>query len=288
MQFRLGSMSFGEILDRGLKVLFGRLGTFYLVTLVLTSPALVFSLLIPFLSPGLAMIGLIAVLILTLIFVFVNAGAIVFLIAQEHIGQPVPAGRAIKVALRRFGDLFVTSFLIGLIMIGAAIGASVIGIIFTIALGPVGAIVTMVLVLLTMLYIAIRYAFSTQVVMMEGRGGTAAIRRSTELTAGFRWRIFGFYLVSLVLGYAVVYGINYVLATVLPPAEIVQTQFSYTQKYNVGNYVTMQVIDFVVQTLFSTFSAICMTLAYFDIRVRKEAFDLELVARQNAGAGAPA
>ena len=37
-----------------------------------------------------------------------------------------------------------------------------------------------------------------------------------------------------------------------------------------------------ISILFATYSAICTTLIYFDLRARKEGYDLELAARREA------
>jgi hypothetical protein len=265
MKFQLGSMTTGEILDRGLKVLFRRLGTFYLVTLILTSPLLAYQCLVvlaEFTDTAAIVTGLLAI-ILYFVFVFVATGAIIYIIAQEHIGSPVGTGQAMSYAFRRFGDLFVTSFLVGIVMMVGFMLLIIPGIIF-----------------------ALWYSLSTQVVMLENCGGTKAMARSKQLTEGFRGRIFGLLVLTGILGGVVVYLINLGLMNILPISETIQTdRFAFT-KINKPNYLIIQVVDFLVQTLFSTYTSICLTLAYFDLRVRKEAFDLELVARSNMPSGA--
>jgi hypothetical protein len=258
MHFRLGSMTTGEILDRGIKVLFSRLGTFFLVSIILMSPLLIFQLLLPFMPPAVIMVGFFISMVLTMIFAFVDAGAIVYIIAQEHIGRPVGIGPAISYAFRRFGDLFVTSLLVGIIVAIGLILLIVPGIIFY-----------------------LWYALATQVVMLERRGGTAAMSRSKFLTEGFRGRIFGIYILITLLSVGVTMLVERGLGSALPMTETVMTGLGNVEKFNATNYIIIQILNFIVQVIFSTYMAICLTLVYFDIRVRKEAFDLELVARQD-------
>src|SRR5262249_22357332 len=47
MKFRIGEMTVGDILDRGLKLLFSRLGTFYTINLIVLLPVLAFQLAMP-------------------------------------------------------------------------------------------------------------------------------------------------------------------------------------------------------------------------------------------------
>jgi hypothetical protein len=52
MKFAIGAMSAGDVLDRGLKLLFARLPTFYLIHLIVLLPAFLFDLAEPLLESG--------------------------------------------------------------------------------------------------------------------------------------------------------------------------------------------------------------------------------------------
>src|SRR5204863_7228288 len=96
-------------------------------------------------------------------------------------------------------------------------------------------------------------------------GGTDGLCRSWALTKGFRWRAFGLYVVVIVLlslfliGFGVIAGLAAALLPVLfVPALI-----------GVG----------LIFLFFYPFSSCVFTLFYYDLRVRKEAFDLELLSQ---------
>src|SRR2546430_16283114 len=89
--------------------------------------------------------------------------------------------------------------------------------------------------------------------------------RSWALTKGFRWRAFGLYVVVFVLlslfliGFGVIAGLAAALLPVLfVPALI-----------GVG----------LIFLFFYPFTSCVFTLFYCDLRVRKEAFDLELLSQ---------
>ena len=46
--------------------------------------------------------------------------------------------------------------------------------------------------------------------------------------------------------------------------------------------VLQTLVTALVNILVQTYGAVCLTLLYFDLRIRKEGFDLELAARQQA------
>jgi hypothetical protein len=50
------------------------------------------------------------------------------------------------------------------------------------------------------------------------------------------------------------------------------------------NYVINVLVIQLVNILVQTYLAVCITLLYFDIRIRKEGFDLELAAQQQSPA----
>jgi hypothetical protein len=272
MKFQLGAMTVGDILDRGLKLLFARLPTFYAISLIVYIPTLVVQLLHPALGlgdfalasgqgVGAQMLGPLLVSIVNLIMTMVGTGAVLHVISQEFIGQRAGLGEAFRVGLARFGALLGTSLLTGLIIGLGLVMCLVPGIIF-----------------------AIWYAFIAQVVVMEGLAGPAAMNRSKALGEGYRGRIFGvFVLLNLIVGVAQVV-IMLLLMQVFPYFEIVSTGGGkVTVKTDTTNYIIDVLILALVLPLFTSFLQICSTLLYFDLRIRKEGFDLEVAAQQMSG-----
>jgi hypothetical protein len=51
---------------------------------------------------------------------------------------------------------------------------------------------------------------------------------------------------------------------------------------HLSNAAINGIVDQLVNILLGSYVAICMTLLYFDLRIRKEGFDLELAAREHA------
>ncbi len=259
MKFQLGAMSVGDILDRGLRILLRRLGTFYVLNLVLLWPILLVSLAIPLVPPLFLLVFSLGILVLSVILGQVTAGATITVIANDYIDEPVSTGAAIRAAFARLGPLVGTAILSGLI----------------IGLG-------MVLLIIPGIIFALMYALVGQVVMLEGKSTGAALSRSQELTAGFRGRIFGIMLlVGLLMG-ILNFGVVLALATAFPPGGPVQTPAGFVmQPYNFGNFAINQVASFLVEVLTGAYASVCLTLVYFDLRVRKEGYDLEVAARKS-------
>jgi hypothetical protein len=276
MKFQIGAMTVGDILDRGLKLLIARLPTFYLISLIVLAPVIFYLLMLPALmsaESGLGAVvgGGLVVWVLALILQQIGAAAILHVISQEFIDQRVGIGAAFGFALKRFGTLILASILTGLMIGFGLILCIVPGIIFW-----------------------SWYALVAQVVVVEGLGANAALNRSKDLTAGFRGRVLGLLLLFIVIA-LIPTGAVQLLELVIPSTERVPIDqadagfglrgLAYTEVFNYRNYAINTVLGQLVNILVQTFQAVCLTLLYFDLRIRKEGFDLELAARQQAAGG---
>ena len=257
MKIALGAMSIGDMLDRGLKILLARLSTFYLINLVVLSPILVIAFAVP---PQNALAFSVENLLENLLQVVLRpiaTAATLYVISRDYLGQSAGAGEALQFAVGRFGRLLWASLLAGILV---GIGG---------------------LLCIPAFIFMVWYIFVGQVVVMENLGGEKALRRSKDLTSGHRWRVFAvwalLFVIALLVGAAIA-GLEFVF----PKFEIVRTDTGDTQILNYRNYCIEQVLLWVVQVLIESYSAICFTLFYFDLRNRKEGFDLQLAALPEA------
>lgn len=110
------------------------------------------------------------------------------------------------------------------------------------------------------------YAVVAQVVVLERVSATASLRRSWELTSGYKTRALGLAIVlwMILLVPSMAAGILFMLV----PQSVVQ----------IGALL--------VQVLLYPVMPCAFTLYYYDLRVRKEAFDLEYLSRE-LGLGDP-
>lgn len=132
---------------------------------------------------------------------------------------------------------------------------------------------------LTFLTVAVMAAVMTSffaiaaAIVVEKLGPWAAIRRSHRLAGGARWRIVGVIVVSSIivllptLGLAFAVGLGTAMwdvqaAATLSPAQV----------------ILQQLVTIVTTALTTPFMVGCITLLYFDRRVRTEGYDLELEA----------
>ncbi len=145
--------------------------------------------------------------------------------------------------------------------IGRAFGAAlrvVVPLVGTKLLVGLGVLAGIVLLVVPGIYLTLAWILTSPIVILEGRYGTAAIGRSRELMRGNKWRAIG----VLVLGAIIVGVLTKVLGGVFGLVPFLGP---------VGSGLA--------QAIGVAYSTVVLVLLYFDIRCRKEAFDIEHLAR---------
>jgi hypothetical protein len=121
------------------------------------------------------------------------------------------------------------------------------------------------------LWLLTRLAFVLPAVYAEQQGVGKALERSWELTRGAFWRTFGLFLLLGVM----LYVLSFVLTPVFVGAAAVIPEAPLWLRVSLGlSFVAIS------SALLYPLFAIGVTLMYFDLRVRREAFDLDLAAQR--------
>jgi hypothetical protein len=171
-----------------------------------------------------ALVGLLLYQVLT--------GAITRTIATEVTGQDLGLEQSYRFGFARLGPVLVVSILVGL--------ATLVGLVVFIIPG---------------IYIGVRLAVSIQALVIEGRRGTDAMRRSWDLVGGHWWRAAFTLLVAALLTGVV----NAVI----------------TAPFSAGAWFIQAVAAAVATTVTLPYGALVGVLLYLDLRARKERLDLD-------------
>jgi hypothetical protein len=119
---------------------------------------------------------------------------------------------------------------------------------------------------------------TTQTIVLEGQGPLAGLGRSWRLVGGSFWRTLGIMLLMGVLTYmiaafpATIVSFGLTLSSGGALDNLARNQMITTLLAQIGQIVALP-LEFAVYTLL-----------YYDLRVRKEGYDLELIAQQAASA----
>lgn len=278
-------LGFGEILDAAFSLYRRNFFTFFLTALLpaipmsLASGALVFQTMEdPQATPGLTFLG---AMLATMLGLLIQWGALARHFSQAYTGQPVSLGDGFRAGLRAFFPLLVVGVLayvglvavlmvimvpiaIALVFTGVAAGPGQLGPaeIAGFGLGGLLAVIAMLLVVSSLFAVA-------PAVVVERCGPFAAMARSFRLARGALLRITGIVVVGWIIailpviaGAALTGGLTQ-MATGQPPAST--TAFFF-----------QQVFGLLGSSLTTPFWVGSLVMAYYDRRVRTEAFDLQL------------
>jgi uncharacterized membrane protein len=247
----LRPLSVGEILDTSFSLYRRHFAALATVALVCTGVPLVLRLFLEtsggiFSNLTLGILYAISLVVLNL----VATGATVFIVSESYLGRPISAREALNRATPYIGRILICSLLMALVV----------------GLG-------FLLLLIPGIILAVGLALAIPAVVLEPRSSaSAALSRSWELTRGARWRIFGLGVMLLVLLYIPVVAITGLLALVLPTAS--GEAFEPTSISTVAAIAVGGIVQMFIYPLFYC----VLTVTYYDLRVRKEGFDLELLA----------
>jgi hypothetical protein len=118
----------------------------------------------------------------------------------------------------------------------------------------------------------LKYSLTMPSAVLEGTGLSGSMSRSSELTDDDWGRIFSVYVLFTLLSWVVGTLVQFSLGLRLP-----WTHAHGPVIFHAKAYVLISVAAFLTQSLVGPLLTIALTLLYYDERVRKEGFDLQLM-----------
>jgi hypothetical protein len=213
-----------------------------------------------------------------------SQGALALAISEQYLGRTIGVAEAYRRVKTYWWSLFLVGIVFGLLvsfgpLLGGILGAAVgvpIGLYVVPAAGPAPAVVGVVLgmvagVPLSALYFT-WFVFYEQTMVLESARGMDSLQRSRGLVTGHGWHVFGtLFLTGLgttiatwILSVPAMFGTT--LAALSRPELLPQAQ------------LVAQCVAQIVGVLLGPVFMIVQTLTYYDLRIRKEGFDLQMMA----------
>ena len=213
-----------------------------------------------------------AVLIVTVLFGIVVSTWVVaglaYASAHIYLGREIMPGAALQRAWQRLWTYF-GSFILWSLVVGG-LTVTIIGIPFAI-------------------YFSVRWGLYSLPVLFEGTTARNALRRSTELVKDTWWRIFGIMLavslISFMINFILEVSSGFLLSWMgfteaEAPTGLLDTlrQLFFPTPSEIGwvSYTVRRLVTLSITALTMPIGVIGSTLLYFDLRIRKEAFDIEM------------
>ena len=143
--------------------------------------------------------------------------------------------------------------------------------------------ISFVLFIIPFFYVGVKVAMTFPAIVFEREGPFGAIGRSWTLTRDSWWRTFGTLLVLALLMFVLYFAIGLVLGAAIGAADM---------DNEVVFAILSTLLNIVSIAITYPLAAAILTVIYYDLRVRREGFDLQLLARgvgadESRFAGAP-
>jgi hypothetical protein len=256
----LEPMTAGMILDRAFRIYAQNFTLMISLTAIVHVPILLLNVGAPLVSLSSELLGLLATLIGSvgvflglLIITPLVTGAATKAVSEKYLGNEVTALSALKFAWHYVGTLLLIQIVVGLIVFGGFLLFLIPGILWMLS-----------------------YSLVVPVAVLENSSDRTEIRhRSWELVRGNRGKVFIVMLVVILT------------QILLGGSGSIFIQLFYGQESEMG-VVLAGIFSSVAGLLTYPLQAIAVTLLYYDLRIRKEGFDLEMLSRAIVNPDTPA
>ena len=284
----LRPMEFGEILDGSLQLFRRHFGLFLKLSLAVMWLPLAFSLYFrarflgfgamnPQATAALLQSEAVSLAALVLVWIVLYGAGMLMLtagsirvISDSYLGREPEFGESMRFGISKIVPLFLVGLGKGLLLLLLYILCA--GVMFlTAAAGGMAVLLVFiegVLAIWLVLYVACGYMVTTPVVVLETLNSNLdAFGRSWALTKGMRGRLFGLVFVA------------YLLAS-LVPSLVLSAVGALVGEVAPAAIFAWTVIAAVLPVVLTPIIPCVLTLAYYDLRVRHEGFDLQLLSEQ--------
>lgn len=190
-------------------------------------------------------------------------GAFLAVCSSTYMSQPITAADAFRTAGRRYLPLLGTAFIVGLMVFVSIPLAVIAGLVIFSPFTIIAAIAAL----------SAYTAFTRHAILLEGAGGgIGAIKRSFKLVSGRFWPLLGMGII-----FAMLVGFTGGLVNMLVAMPV--TVLSIVSGPNAALNWLVAVVTGLSTAVTAPFMMAGLTLAYYDTRIRKEGYDLELMAQ---------
>ena len=271
----LRPLGIGEILDSALRIYRSRFGALVAVVAFVVVPLQIVQFLVRISQPTTHTIrsqgfsyqtggpsagttlALLAVTVLVSLFTTAFAqGASMRIIADHYLGTETSWSASLRGALRQFRSLLWVAILVGLSWVVGGFLCGIPGV-----------------------FAYVLFSVSIPALLMEGNKGTKALGRSRTLVIGRWWPTFAALLVIFLLSFLITS-----LASIVVGGS---TIFAGSVSSSTGVQAMQSAITTLITVFTTPMTAAVATVIYFDLRVRKEGFDIALMAQRLAPVTAP-
>lgn len=201
---------------------------------------------------GVATILMVPILVGAIIWYPLMRTALMVSASETYLGREIDAGGAIKAVTARSGKVIAAWYAKWIIIIAGFIALVVPG-----------------------FYFIVRYFAVPATVVLENNGVGAGLRRSAQLASGHKWKILG----TLALGWMLLFAMQFTVSMLVMIVVLIST-LRGGDPMDAQSSMLVQLPQIAAYILGLPLMAVLETLLYYDMRIRQEGFDIEVMSAQ--------
>jgi hypothetical protein len=205
--------------------------------------------------------GVVASLV-SVLFLSVQIGSLVDATAARYLGRETTVGSSFRAGLRVAPKIIGTGLLL---FFSLVIGWAVLIVVIALSRNALVAALAGIAGLVATVFVFASWLVAPVVAAIEPVGPIHAVRRSWWLSNGHRWRILGLQILLAVLQTVLSTLISFIFVAAFISDALVRV-------------VLQNIVNVIATILWAPVEWGTFTILYFDLRVRKEALDLQLAA----------
>jgi hypothetical protein len=200
--------------------------------------------------------------LISVLFLSVQIGSLVDAAAARYLGRETTVGASFRAGLRVAPKIIATGLML---FLSLTVGWLVLFVLLALANNALLATVGILGGLVATVFVFASWLVAPVVVSLEPIGPLHAVRRSWWLSKGHRWRILGLQLLLTVLQLVLSTLISFIFVAAFISDDVLRL-------------VLQNIVNVIATVLWAPIEWGTFTILYFDLRVRKEALDLQLAA----------
>jgi hypothetical protein len=191
-------------------------------------------------------------------------------VSDRYLDRPASVGSSYAAALRRMRALIWQSvILLGAFLLVYALAVALI-LALSLVAGPVAGGLGILLIIAAIpfvIFVYVRTSLAAPAIVLENLSGWRGLVRSWNLVRGFGWRILGIRILIFLIT-AIIGGLLVSLLSLAGAGLDLN-----------GQFIVQEAASAVISVFIGPVTYIAVTLLYYDTRIRKEGFDIEMLAQ---------
>ena len=222
-------------------------------------------------SAAVGVIGFVIVAVIVAILAFsAQSASLVHAASRRYLAKEVAIGESFRAGISASGRLFFAGLLVFLAIVGFW---AVLILLAAISNQGLAFVLAVLAAIVATAFLACSWLVAPVVVVVEKMGPIAALGRAWRLSSGNRWRIFGIQVLLFILNIV----LSVLIGVLFGGLAAAGAQSGQPGQLGVGTLV-QSLVNLASTIIWAPVEWIAFTVLYYDLRVRKEAFDLQLAA----------